>query len=215
MGRMELTKRIQQLETTIEEAKKSLEVLKAELDKPEYKVGDWVKMVSGDLVRLEKAAKKKGDFVGCGISINQWLDNGYNWRYHKIDRKATKYEIEQALIKEAKRRGFSSCKSWKYAKTGYTNFYAGGDFYYDEKKDLLDMDGGTVYFKGKWAEIVEDTTFFDWDVERTDLGRIVFAPDCEAFFFEEEDMQTIISALEYVKHKKVSEVLTELKKLDL
>ena len=134
----------------IEKAEKLLAELKAELlkEEPEFKVGDWV---------CNRDAPDT--FIGRVTEIIG--NNIYYDRYDYIEncRHATEQEIKDHLVKEAEKRGFKEGIKWKNPLFDWdcvdTNI-AGRDFKYDRNNDQLYFGGNTVYYNGKWAEIIKE-----------------------------------------------------------
>ena len=160
----------------IEELKKikdALEVLINESEKPKFEVGKWY-VLNCDYCFLVNISEIKGNNIyGYGFnyygSINDYIENPKNnWvnienlkSYHL----ATPKEVEEALIKEAEKRGLkegtiinnsmlndcsnTSCKA-------ENNEYK---FIEDELySNCLLLDGFVIFLNGKWAEIVKTKT---------------------------------------------------------
>ena len=80
---------------------------------------------------------------------------------------ATEEEVREALINEAKKRGFNNIGDLKIKNTnGYiSNGYStiNNDFYYDYISNTLQLDGTVIFKDGIWAEIIEEKNTFDKD----------------------------------------------------
>ena len=74
---------------------------------------------------------------------------------------ATEEEVSEALIKEAKKRGFNNIGNLKIKSTvgGISNGFVtiNNDFYYDYISNTLRLDGAIIFNNGKWAEIIKET----------------------------------------------------------
>ena len=74
---------------------------------------------------------------------------------------ATEKEVEEALIKEAKKRGFKqgAVVNQQPAYNGYGDIYTvkGSYFSYNSSRDNFAIDGTGIYKQGKWAEIIKET----------------------------------------------------------
>ena len=74
---------------------------------------------------------------------------------------ATEEEVREALINEAKKRGFNNIGNLKIKNTfgGISNGFVTitNDFYYDYKGNTLRLDGAVIFNNGVWAEIIEET----------------------------------------------------------
>lgn len=83
---------------------------------------------------------------------------------------ATDKEVEEALIKEAKRRGYKEGTIFvePVIKTKYT--ITKHDFYLDKDMDLLvNNDSDRIFYKGKWATIIEQKEMTIKEIEK-ELG---------------------------------------------
>ena len=200
-----------------EERKKlqeQLDNLKAELDKPEFEVGDWVD--SG--IYIHRITKIQGNQAHSDWfyekDTGKIVGEGFN--YLGVLKKATPEQIETALIKEAERRGFKRGVKYKGASYNWTEYIHGSLEYFKDGDVLTDGYGESVYKQGKWAEIVEDKVkFFDWDVEYTE-----YAVRIGNTSYPKEWLRNTKELLDSLMEDdldfyNISEVLTELEKLDL
>ena len=74
---------------------------------------------------------------------------------------ATEEDVREALINEAKKRGFNNIGDLKIKNTcgGISNaFYTlTNDFYFDYISNTLRLDGAVIFDDGIWAEIIEQS----------------------------------------------------------
>lgn len=89
--------------------------------------------------------------IGYGICEGVWFTNGN--AYFKDLILATTKEVEEALINEAKRRGFKEGVKFKSAATG-NEFKLKGNISFNKEYNILQPDKGCIFENGKWAEIV-------------------------------------------------------------
>ncbi len=132
---------------------------------PVIEVGFWYKHPNGRHPNW-LAYNDGGDGYGFGTN-GSWLD-GYDGivRYlHQIKaEKATRQEVEQRLIEEAKRRGFVEgakydCVLSEATNLNFTDAFNGhvNKWQYDHKNQTLSKECNQYIFnKGKWAEIIDD-----------------------------------------------------------
>ena len=78
----------------------------------------------------------------------------------KSYRLATEEEVSEALINEAKKRGFNNIGNLKIKNTvgSISNGFVTttNDFYYYYKGNTLRLDGAVIFNNGVWAEIIEE-----------------------------------------------------------
>lgn len=151
----------------IEELKKikdALEVLINESENTKFEVGKWYKTNYGSIYYIDKI---EGELCyGYGLDYtNKWFNNIMPCQLSQIERLSTPKEVEEALIKEAEKRGLkegtiinnsmlndcsnTSCKA-------ENNEYK---FIEDELySNCLLLDGFVIFLNGKWAEIVKTKT---------------------------------------------------------
>jgi hypothetical protein len=147
----------------------------------EYKVGDWVVWIPDRYIgRINVHCRNYAD------SWNIRLDGSKEGQYTSCSelnlRKATPEEIKDALIAEAKRRGFKEgvkVQSFVHNKPLFCNRVSDNiDYVSFEDKLHFGIDGPNyvvIYKNGKWAEILSsypqiringhDAEFFDWGVK--------------------------------------------------
>jgi len=125
----------------------------------QFEVGKWYMGDDGLIFHITNITQFRNSFGGYGFG-----DNG-NWFNDKSDtigvddeREATPQEVESALIKEAKKRGFKEGCVYDATKLGHieqTNCsIQGNNFEWDE--NTLMIDRWEIFRDGKWAEIVEE-----------------------------------------------------------
>ena len=93
---------------------------------------------------------------GYGFDDDEW-DESLNWlddSEFNLLRLATDKEIEQALIKEAKKLGFKEGVRYLSPNNKFNRFIK-EPFYLNEDNDALCCKNGDfIFYKGKWAEII-------------------------------------------------------------
>ena len=119
-------------------------------------VGKWYKHCSGGLRYLVCS-------VGNGLAYG-FMDGIYHTKLSFGSQRleegcipATDKEVERALIKEAKRRGFKEGVSVSNENIGY--FYEGmcNSNEITFENGILSIDSIYIYKKGKWATIIKET----------------------------------------------------------
>ncbi len=138
----------------------------SEENKPILEIGKWYKLTHGrgkffgyitDISNIE--------FRYYGFSyLGLWQENGcyfindVNLKNQMIP--ATDKEVEEALIAEAKRRGFKKGVRYSAVNVGYedqTNILINSNtFKYLPKYNELQINNWVIFKNGKWAEIIED-----------------------------------------------------------
>ena len=123
-------------------------------------VGKWYKWtgdqigigVLGEKCKFHKDSYKLSYFIGEG---------SYTSCSSKYLEPATDKEVEQALIKEAKKRGFKEgvVANQKPAYNGHGGTFNinKSNFEYSHFTQNLTIDGFGIYNYGKWAEIIKET----------------------------------------------------------
>lgn len=200
--------------------------------KPTFEIGNWVfventgtQISNGNMLigsqkgnvyrisRLDydsgKASKRDPRYVS---------EEGYNYRGKDL-RKATPEEIESALIAEAKRRYNVPCVV-DFLDTGKSEL-EGFNLVYNPNNDSLTATGGfdeidnridILYQNGKWADVIENTKFFEWDVE--DINSFSIQIGCETY--RKKFLEDVIEAISKLDNRTtISELTDELKKLNL
>ena len=117
-------------------------------------VGDWVCTSQGSIFRIEKIKGNRLTGYGIGYISEKWDAEYYATKSYC--RLATDKEVEQALIKEANKRGFKNGLCYLGTTGRKSKLVFNSLEWYD---DMLCDGYGTVVFKeGKWATIVETIT---------------------------------------------------------
>lgn len=152
---MTTEEKINQLEAAF---KAQIDELRKEV-KPKFEVGKWY--TYNDASHIFNITEIKNDKIyGYGHSpISGWT-NVTEWYDSKRIIPATDKEVEEALIKEAERRGFKEGVKFKdmYSEIELRN----GVFLYncsDYGTCLIDnskSSGNYIFWGGKWAEIIKD-----------------------------------------------------------
>ena len=228
----------------IEQLEKELAELKKQLDKNEhkFKIGDWVFVENngsgvsyGTFINSQKGSvyrisRLDYDSGNASKTDPRYVSKeGYNCRAEGL-RKATPEEIEIALIKEAKRRGYHKHRFIpdnilymigrpEYVTTDLTDVR----YFHEEDKLWAQATNGNwsaiIYKNGEWADVIKDTKFFDWNVDYVamtnhDSDSLLVEIGCETFtknFLR--DFKEAISKLD--NRITISELTDELKKLNL
>lgn len=167
----------QELEQLRKELNERIDAVIKQSDKTtQFEKGKWYWFDDGNYKWIAKFDKIKGGYFwhteiyGVNFSTST---NGIDWRIiTKILRLATPSEIQEALTKEAIKRGFgkgikcSRIRDIHGSNTGKDVTYVPdrGVFEYKENgyytlgdnlnSDVLSLDGNAIYAKGIWAEIV-------------------------------------------------------------
>jgi hypothetical protein len=94
-------------------------------------------------------------YDGYGFSNGTWSETPWSFEDSRLWRPATDKEVEESLISEAKRRGFKKDVNFNTALTNEEKYARNGLFKYCADYNFLSLDGSTVFYKGKWAEIIK------------------------------------------------------------
>ena len=142
--------------------------IETEFPKLFVKISGWFK----DETQDDFLAYYKNNIRQYGInSTGHWFDNCSSHCLDSNDESATNQEVEQALIKEAKKRGFK--EGVKYICEGFPvvlinflelTYYSGSGGY------LTDGHGGSIFNDGKWATIIEDKKEMTHEQIEEELG---------------------------------------------
>lgn len=141
-------------------------------EEPKLEIGEWYKSVDcyGDpLLYCVTEIDEDGDVFGYGFSEGEFRESECNIWGDVNDsdfEPATDKEVEQALIKEAEKRGFKEgvkvnppSKDWSknitLTRTEHEKEAGFTKVWYKSKKEELIFCGVLIYRKGKWAEIIE------------------------------------------------------------
>jgi hypothetical protein len=124
--------------------------------KDDLVVGNWVKTNKGSIFCIEKITGNTLYGFGIGYSTKIWDKNYFASK--SVCLLATDKEVEQVLIKEAKKRGF---KKGVFIINEYMGYVWNGICGSNEiafKHGTMCIDNIIIYEKGKWATIVETIT---------------------------------------------------------
>ena len=114
-------------------------------------VGKWYKFGNMDSLMVFNNGKKAYGFFSGRYGTNWYFSVG------KTATLATDKEVKQALIKEAKRRGFKEGVSVSNENIGYIYEGMCNSNEITFKNGILSIDSIYIYKKGKWAEIIKET----------------------------------------------------------
>lgn len=157
----EINKRIEALEA-------ELQKLKNEVKEPKIENGKWYKTncLGGSIFYLTESPVEDCYVSGYGFENGDWCD--LSEHYWTLEQKykptlATHQEVEEALIKEAKKRGFKEGVRFKSALYKYDCVITTYEFdfhfdYMDMCKNVLFCNGNAIFSNGVWAEIVKYKT---------------------------------------------------------
>ena len=118
-----------------------------------YKTPEWDGVI-GPCKSLIFVESVQGDtFTGYGWNLIGWSDSFDGWATDQFTIQASDQEVKEALIAEAKRRGFKkgvTVNGLKIADTFFANVV--GELYAHRIDDKYT--GTKVFNSGKWAEII-------------------------------------------------------------
>lgn len=131
-------------------------------EKKELVVGQWYKWIEGDDIYLWHITEIENNSIYCfGFSNGNWIEDGigYSSKHYKEAcrelKEATNQEVEEALIKEAVRRGYHIDKPTHF------NYLNGAGYLQNPSKNEFIFKNGILYLwdikifeNGKWAEII-------------------------------------------------------------
>ena len=130
-------------------------------DKVKLEKGKWYKR--GGLLFCFQGKYETDDTSGAYgfTTTGNWHENiGVDERYIYQYVLATNQEVENALVKEAKRRGFKGGVYYDATNVGYTDQnkqrISGNDFSFSAEINELRLNGWIIFNKGKWAKVVEE-----------------------------------------------------------
>jgi hypothetical protein len=120
--------------------------------------GKWYKNDVGCIFNYNGVKDSDNDACGYGIGCSgAWQEvdqNGWGGRYTL----ATDKEVGDALIKEAKKRGFKEGVQFIDVVDGELEVVDGNVYQYSLNIDSLTLNSDRIYKNGKWAEILETIT---------------------------------------------------------
>lgn len=148
-------KELENLEKRLADIQKEIETLKQ--GKPEFEKDCWY---TGYDVIAKYSQLGDGNY---GISLGIW-SNDLNMSVPSAWRKSTPTEIQEALEKEAVKRGFVKGAKYKCLVTGCQCVLQGVAFDYDIDTDSLCATSGitdVLYRQGQWAKNYKRTASYD------------------------------------------------------
>jgi hypothetical protein len=127
--------------------------------KDDLEVGDYWYKNDGNLVLICDL----GDNVKY-LPIYESIENN-RFGYSGVvcfERKATEIEVDQALIKEAKKKDYKNVKINNLESIGnmlsfHHSICSSDCYYYNATENALWFMGKLIFWNGKWAEIVKET----------------------------------------------------------
>jgi hypothetical protein len=162
---MKTEERIEKLERELAELKKEL--------KPEFEVG-WYKNTARDNkdILIYWNEHKKSLY---GFDINgDWFDDEEYGFHEYYDIPATDKEVKEALIEEAKRRGFKEGVTVNEVgdRCNGNMTIIGNEYDLFSRNKKLMVGDGIVFNNGKWADIIENKVFIN-GIEMKQDGDVV------------------------------------------
>ena len=131
------------------------------LIKEELKVGKWYISETGTIAFIDSCAN--GKYYGYGLNnLGDWINDGKNIFYMSYQKRiATRKEVEEALIKEAKKRGFKEGVRFESAFNGDDHIQRECLRFNVEDNTLVEcregkIFGNFIFHNGKWATIIEE-----------------------------------------------------------
>lgn len=184
---MTTDKQIQDLLNKIEELKKQVQ----DLDKPQFEVGKVYKSPNGLLLY-------NGDKAYCigfwrGLFDNDWTLQDSDGEF----KPATTEEWKEALINHAKKMGYkegvtvdrTGIEYWVIKEN--VEVIINNTFNYNEDNDVLFLGVNVIYYKGKWAKIIEPEKIMVGDNEVGFIDELCYIND---FVFTRGDIKALIPA---------------------
>ena len=141
-------------------AKELLQKFIPEAFENKLEVGKWYKdkEYSSCIINYQRINETIWNYgFNLGGCWNNEVGNAGNNRL----RLATEEEVREALINEAKKRGFNNIGNLKIKNTvgsisnGFVTIT--NDFCYEYESNTLRLDGAIIFNNGKWAEIIKET----------------------------------------------------------
>ena len=161
-------------------------IVEKEQPKEEFEVGGWYKGLESD-EDYKKTFVCYSDGACYGFSTSgNWtttFNNSGDFFIKNRCRKATTQEIETALIKEAKKRGFKEGVEIKSLLSGSVCRARSGEFGYNEDYNTLSFFCTWIFKDGEWSDVVENSfEIAGHKVEIDGGGKIVIG--CQVFLKE-------------------------------
>ena len=151
---------LEKLEKAKQDIQDKIDKLKNETT---IKVGNWYKGSYNDnrnIIFYAREIDEDEDIIGYGFVENGW---SYNAIFSNLDsetmktiKPATNEEVEAALIKEAKKRGFKEGVKFKGLSEGLGDVVAITTVKYDINNKSLYSNGEWIFKDGQWSEIIEE-----------------------------------------------------------
>ena len=122
-------------------------------------VGKWYKSNEGHLICVKKLNGLNMECFGFGVwprewsSVLKWADYTDGFTYTPAFEK----EEEEALIKEAKKRGLKPLNHRCLEDNKIWANNIGGKYEYYPKENKLMIGASTAFLDGEWAEIIKET----------------------------------------------------------
>lgn len=201
---------MENIETKIEQLRKEFNSKLDEILKPKFEVGKWYKakniksnLYNNSLINVIEF-NEDGTYNGYGFDYSgNWFNKkncGDIFTKELIRTEATPKEVEEALIKEAVKRGFkegvrvdrSIFKNMSLPTTICDeNFTSNSnEFIFYEKHNVLRLGNYGIFYNGKWAEIVKTKTI---DEVAEELSKLHYSSSYIVYLTENK--QDIINAL--------------------
>jgi len=146
-------------EAACSEWKTEIEKQWPKLFKTGLEVGKWYKHIGGSLVNYQGGRKGYGF---TGTYVKYFFNEGWSFSTDSQNWKpATDKEVEEALIKEAKKTGFKrgdliDNKNIGFDGTGFIEKLTDCEYKWDGT--YLNVYGMAIFSQGKWATIIETIT---------------------------------------------------------
>jgi hypothetical protein len=151
--------------------KKEIENELPDLFKPKNKVGGWVQDISLEsgkslwfIEKIDGSKSLNNPVLSYGFDMDgDWDDSSYRMSEllnSQLYRPATEEEVQEALINEAKKRGFKNGVKYNdvsiYKGIKTLKMFDNIKCYIENDNQLTDGCGGSIFCNGKWAEIIDD-----------------------------------------------------------
>ncbi len=161
-----LDQQVCQLEQELNAIKQKIQLLKKQ---SEFKLNDWlyVNRKYDEYIFRFKEYVSDSYIIGTEIygvnlendsDVTIWSENRFlNNHHNELIQLATKQQIERILIAVAKYKGFNIGTQFISAYSGADSICDNKLVYYDIYDDLEVYKGNSIYYKGKWAIIKEES----------------------------------------------------------
>lgn len=158
-----------EIQKRIELIKDELTDLQGQLKEPRFEVGEWVRVKQKGHVQHDTLVMLKFGIGGCkwtGIKVDGKDGDGFE-DFNLT--KSTHKEVEKALIKEAKLRGFKEGVRFKSVCNKSECTMRDNKLLNWNGSTLWNNGIGRVFQNGKWATIIEQKEMTQKDIEK-ELG---------------------------------------------